>query len=133
MHEGAGRQKRLVDNLDAARALFAPVFERARDERLCIAHLDAAQGLIGIRFRYATGGQPVRFTIRGIIADTVTLGTSGLILAHNHPSGDPTPSPTDIDAMRSLAQAARPIGVAIRDHLVFGGGRFVSFRQRGLL
>lgn len=127
------RRKRLVDSLEAATALFAPVFACARDERLCIAHLDAAQGLIGIRFRYATGGQPLQFAIRSIIADAVALGTAGLVLAHNHPGGDPAPSATDIDAMRSLVQVARPIGVAVRDHLVFGGGRFVSFRQRGLL
>ena len=113
--------------------LFAPVLARAREERLYIAHLDAASRLVGIRIRYAGVGNPVEFPVRDIIADAVGLGSFGLVLAHNHPSGDPSPSPTDIETTRALVRVARTIGIAVRDHLVFGGGRCVSFREHGLL
>lgn len=133
MQQGRGVRTRLIDNLDAAKSLFAPVLARAREERLYIAHLDAASRLVGIRIRYAGAGGPVEFPVRDIIADAVGLGSLGLVLAHNHPSGDPSPSPTDIETTRALVRVARPIGIAVRDHLVFGGGRCVSFREHGLL
>jgi DNA repair protein RadC len=129
-----GHRRPLIDSLSAAEAFFAPTFDRARDERLHVGHLDAGMRLIGVRIRYAAAGMPVEFAIRGIIADAIQLGSAALILAHNHPSGDPTPSATDIETMRSLVQVARPLGLVVRDHLVFGSeGRFVSFRQSGLL
>lgn len=129
-----GGRKRIIDSLEAANALFAPAFVGARDERLYIAHLDAERRLIGVRIRFAPEGRPVDFPLRAIIGDAVALGSTDLILAHNHPSGDPVPSATDIEVTRSLVQIARPIGLNVRDDLVFGGGgRFVSFRQRGLL
>lgn len=131
--EPAERHGCVINSLEAAAALFAPRFERAREERLYIAHLDQEQRLLGLQIRYADGGRPVPLSVRAIIADAMALRSEALILAHNHPSGDPTPSPTDIEATRRLVQAARPIGLAVRDHLVFGGGAYASFRARGLL
>jgi len=133
MERAQRRRVRIIDSLEAARTLFAPALSHARDERLYVAHLDAKGRLIGIRIRFSTEGRAVDFPVRGIIADAVALDSAGVILAHNHPSGDPTPSPTDIEATRRLLQVARPIGLSVRDHLVFGGGEFVSFRERGLL
>jgi len=128
-----GRRARIIDSLEAAHRLFAPVFTRARDERLCVVHLDADQRVIGIRFRYSEPGEPVDFPVRKIIADALTLGTHSLILAHNHPSGDPQPSATDVEMTRSLVQVARPLGLAVRDHLIYAASRFTSFRRQGLL
>lgn len=133
MEQGHGRRVRIIDSLDAAHALFSPAFAQARDERLYVAHLDPDRQLIGVRIRYAPEGEPVGFSVRGIIADAVALNSAALVLAHNHPSGDPEPSATDIETTRALIQVARPIGVAVRDHLIFAGCSFVSFRQRGLL
>lgn len=133
MERAQGRRVRIIDSLEAARALFAPALAHARDERLYVAHLDELQQLIGIRIRFAADHGAVEFPVRSIIADAIALGSTGIIVAHNHPSGDPTPSATDIDSTRSLVQVARPIGLTVRDHLVFGGGRMVSFRERGLL
>jgi DNA repair protein RadC len=55
------------------------------------------------------------------------------VLAHNHPSGDPTPSSADKRATMRLACAAEALDCVIVDHLVFGGDRVSSFRQLGLL
>jgi DNA repair protein RadC len=131
--ETARGDTRLIDTVGAAKSLLAPFFVGARDERLYVAHLDTAQRLIGLCIRYAGKGGPVTLPVRDIIADAMRLETAGLILAHNHPSGDPRPSLTDIETTRSLARIARPIGIVIRDHLVFGGDLVVSFRQCGLL
>jgi len=60
-------------------------------------------------------------------------GATGLILYHNHPSGDPEPSPEDLATTQRFVAAGREIGIEVKDHLVIGRGRSVSFHERGLL
>ncbi len=55
-----------------------------------------------------------------------------IIVAHNHPSGDPTPSPEDVAVTREIVEAGKLLGVDVLDHLVIGQGRWVSMRERGL-
>lgn len=69
---------------------------------------------------------------REVFRAAVRAGANALLLAHNHPSGDPEPSPEDISVTRRLAEAGEILGIPILDHLVVGDGRFVSFRERGL-
>ena len=56
-----------------------------------------------------------------------------MILVHNHPSGDPTPSAEDIELTRKLVEAGKMMDLAILDHVVIGEGRFVSLKERGLI
>lgn len=59
---------------------------------------------------------------------------TAVILAHNHPSGDPSPSKEDIDITSKLAEAGGILGIPVLDHIVIGvKGKFVSFKQKGLL
>jgi len=62
----------------------------------------------------------------------IELGASALIMAHNHPSGDPTPSKSDIETTREVAKAAALLGVTLHDHIVIGRGRHVSLKSLGL-
>lgn len=55
------------------------------------------------------------------------------VIAHNHPSGDPTPSLKDLEMTKSLAEAARLVGIALYDHLIVGRGHYVSLRERGVV
>lgn len=70
---------------------------------------------------------------REIIRRALELNASALILVHNHPSGDPTPSDADITMTARIAQAADSMGIAIHDHLIIGKSRELSFRSQGLL
>ena len=133
MQDAGGIYGCIIDTLDAAWALIAPHFGNATSEYLFVVHLGNADELIRLRFWRAAMDNHIDFPLRAIIADALTFGSAALILAHNHPSGDSTPSRADIDATRSLIQAARPLGVAVRDHLIFHGEDFTSFRRRGLL
>ena len=56
----------------------------------------------------------------------------GIVVIHNHPSGDPTPSPDDIAVTRAIVQAGKLLDVVVLDHLIIGRGRFVSLKERGL-
>ncbi|MFN3274788.1 MAG: RadC family protein, partial [Paracoccus sp. (in: a-proteobacteria)] len=70
---------------------------------------------------------------REIIRRALELNASALILVHNHPSGDPTPSEADITMTARIAQAAESMGMTIHDHLIIGKSREISFRSEGLL
>lgn len=70
---------------------------------------------------------------REVLKRALELGASALILAHNHPSGDPTPSKADIDMTRALTEAARPFNIRIHDHLVIAQHKHYSFKSSGLL
>jgi DNA repair protein RadC len=70
---------------------------------------------------------------REIMKRALALNASALILVHNHPSGDPTPSRADIEMTREIAEAARALRIAVHDHLVIGRGGTASFKALGLL
>jgi DNA repair protein RadC len=71
--------------------------------------------------------------VREVIRRALELGTAALILVHNHPSGDPSPSRADIDVTRLIASAGKPLGIAVHDHLIIGTRGHTSFRAQGLL
>lgn len=70
---------------------------------------------------------------REILRRAIECNAVSIILAHNHPSGDPEPSAADIRETRNLARAAKALGVTLYDHLIVATGGVMSFRQRGLL
>jgi DNA repair protein RadC len=70
---------------------------------------------------------------REVIKRALDLGASALILVHNHPSGDPTPSHADIAVTKDIVKAAAPLGVSVHDHLIIGHGRHTSLRDLGLI
>ncbi len=70
---------------------------------------------------------------REVVKRALELGASALILVHNHPSGDPTPSKADIAVTQDIKKAAAPLGVALHDHVIIGRNRHVSLRDLGLI
>ncbi len=70
---------------------------------------------------------------REVIKRALELGASALILVHNHPSGDPTPSRDDIDMTKEIVEAGKKLEVLVHDHIIIGKGKFASFKSLGLL
>jgi DNA repair protein RadC len=70
---------------------------------------------------------------REVVKRALELGASALILVHNHPSGDPTPSRSDIAMTREIVAAAKSLQIEVHDHLVIGRGNHTSFKALGLL
>lgn len=123
-----------LDGLAAARDYFAGCIADGDPNResLWVAHVDdEARCLHVSRFEGDEGGS--HFPIRTIISDAALHGSAGIVLAHNHPSGNPRPSESDLRATKRLALAAEAIDVAVLDHLVFGGTDCTSIRQLGYL
>jgi DNA repair protein RadC len=113
--------------------LLGPTFEGATRERLAILYLDAERTVLGVSETRVGEEASIELPMRPIIADALRLDATGLILAHNHPSGDASPSEADITATRKLTQVASELGIRVHDHLVFAGADCRSFRALGLL
>lgn len=112
--------------------LFAALAQERR-ERLAVAYLDPAHAVLAIE----TGDPSFCFSaimpLPGLLRGAIRHGASALLLAHNHPAGDPTPSLTDIQASRHLAEAAQALGIRLLDHLVVARGGTRSLRLLGML
>lgn len=70
---------------------------------------------------------------REVVKRALELNAAALILVHNHPSGDPTPSRADIEMTRQVVSAAATMGIAVHDHLIIGRKGHTSFREKGLI
>jgi DNA repair protein RadC len=70
---------------------------------------------------------------REVVRRALERHASALVLAHNHPSGDPTPSSADVEMTRRVVEAARALGIAVHDHIVVGGEETASLRSLGLM
>lgn len=126
-------QRIAVATAEQAAALLAPFFEGADGEKVAVLHLGPERGLVGLA-EYPGSFDAVEVPARLIFAEGLRLGAEGLIVAHNHPSGDPAPSEADLRATRILAETGRTLGIVLHDHLIFAGeGRCMSFRAEGLL
>ena len=123
-----------LDGLDAARRFFASCFADTDPSResLWVAHLDQEARCLHVS-RHDGGPAGAQFPIRTIIADAALHGSAGVVLAHNHPSGNASPSESDRRATRRLAEAAQAIDLTVVDHVIFAGSEYRSFRRMGLL
>lgn len=70
---------------------------------------------------------------RELFLPAITASAAAIVVAHNHPSGDPEPSPEDLALTRRLRQAGEIVGIELLDHVIVAGGRYVSLKQRGIL
>jgi DNA repair protein RadC len=123
-----------LNGLAAAREFFAGCIADSNPSRenLWVAHVDDEARCIHVS-RHEGGETRTGFPLRAIIADAAVHGSAGIVLAHNHPSGDPRPSNSDFQATRRLATAAEALDCAVLDHLVFGGNECTSLRRLGYL
>lgn len=69
---------------------------------------------------------------REVFRSAVRAGASGILLSHNHPSGDPEPSPEDIKVTRKLVEAGKILEIPVLDHVIVGDQSYISFKERGL-
>jgi len=132
-HQRAESPLRL-SGLEQARRFFAGCLADAdpTQEHLWVAHVDDDARCLHLS-RHDGHADGADLPIRTIVTDAARHGSKGLILAHNHPSGDPSPSATDKRITRRLALVGEAMDVVILDHIVLAGTRFRSMRQMGLL
>ena len=118
---------------DDVRRLLGPEMAPLAQEQLRVLLLNTRNMVVGQRVVYQ--GNVNSSTIRPaeVLRPAVIEAVPNIIISHNHPSGDPTPSPEDAAITRELAQAGKLLGIELLDHVVIGGEKFVSLKERGLM
>lgn len=118
---------------DQVFAHFGPLMENLKREVFRVLLLDAQNGLL--RDVVVSEGTLSASLVhpREVFKPAIVESAASVILLHNHPSGDPTPSREDIRLTRQLVECARLLELSVHDHVVIGRGRFVSLAERGII
>jgi DNA repair protein RadC len=117
---------------DAAAVLF-PCFANKEQEYVFILLLDTRNRLIGQPAEAYHGSLNMSLVRVGeLFREAIRWNAASIILAHNHPSHDPSPSPDDVELTRMVNEAGKLLDIVLQDHIILGGGRIVSLRERGL-
>ena len=124
----------IFNGLAAAREFFSGCFAEQDPSREClwVAHLDEEARCVHLT-HHQGDEYGLDLPLRRIVVDAALHGTTAILLAHNHPSGDERPSESDLRATRRLASAAEALDCKLLDHLVFAGEKCTSMRRLGYL
>ncbi len=115
-----------------ARSLIAR-YAHFVQERLGAVYLDAKNRVIREREIYVGTLNATTVSTRDVLRYALMEHAAAVIIFHNHPSGDPSPSAEDLVFTRKMVEAGKVMGVEVMDHLILGANRFVSLRQRGII
>ena len=114
-------------------AIMGPEYETAAVETAMMLALDTKNKVIGV-FTISTGSLNASIICtRDVFQRAILVNAASVILVHNHPSGDPTPSKEDIKATQCIAEAGRVMGIPVLDHIIIGDGTYVSLCERGYI
>jgi DNA repair protein RadC len=102
-------------------------------ERVRVLHLNSRNMLIRDDHMGDGSIDQAAIYVREVIKRAMELGSAALILVHNHPSGDPSPSRQDIDITRQIVEAGKRLGIAVHDHIIMAASGHTSLRAQGLL
>jgi DNA repair protein RadC len=116
---------------DVAQLLMAEM-SHLEQEHFRVLYLDTRNRLIGTETVYVGSLNASHIRVGEVFRDAIKRNCAAIIVVHNHPSGDPTPSPEDVEVTRQLVAAGDLLDIEVLDHLVIGQQRFVSLRERGL-
>ena len=116
---------------DAARLLQYEMSALAQ-EHLRVVVLDTRNHLISIEKIYVGSLNSSMVRVGELFRPAIQRNAASIIVVHNHPSGDPTPSSEDVTLTKAIVQAGKLLDIEVLDHLVIGQGRYVSLKERGL-
>jgi len=130
------RQPEPRTKLTNARELAAylmPLYGASHVERFGVVLVDTKYQLIRVRVIAVGSSDAVTAEPREVFRDALLGGAAAVVLFHNHPSGDPTPSPDDVSLTHRMINAGRVVGIDVIDHLIVGDARYFSMRESHLI
>lgn len=101
-------------------------------EELWVACLDTKNRLVKVAKVYRGSVNTAMIRVGEVFKEALRLNAASIVVVHNHPSTDPTPSPEDILVTRQIVEAGKLLDCEVLDHLVIASSRYVSLRERGL-
>ena len=116
----------------AVQRLLGPEMGVLAQEQVRVLLLDRKNRVVGQRVIYQGNDYSSVVRPAEVLRPAVVVAAPNIIVAHNHPSGDPTPSPADIRVTKDLAKAAELLGIELLDHVVIGRSEATSLKDRGL-
>ena len=116
---------------DAANLLMGEM-SMLEQEQLRVVLLDTRNRVLAMPTVYMGSLNTSVIRVAEIFREAIRRNAAALIVAHNHPSGDPTPSPEDVSVTRNIIHAGQLLDIEVLDHVVIGQQRFVSLKERGL-
>lgn len=101
-------------------------------EEVRVVLLDTRNNLIGVHMVYRGSLNMSQIRVGELFREAIKRNAASIIMVHNHPSGDPSPSPDDVAVTKMAVEAGKLLDISLHDHLVAGRNRFVSLKDRGL-
>jgi DNA repair protein RadC len=130
---GGETNGRIVRSAEDVAALLAPEMEMLTQEQLRVILLDTRNRVLDVLMIYQGNVNSTIVRMAEVFREAILACAPNVILVHNHPSGDPSPSPEDASLTKQAVEAGRLLGIEVLDHIVIGRGRFVSLKDRRLM
>lgn len=122
-----------ISNPEDAANLLIPRLGHLEQEHLVVLPLNTRNRLIGEPVEVYHGSlNTSAIRVGEVLRPALQANAAAIIVAHNHPSSDPTPSPEDVAVTRAIVEAGRILDIDVLDHLIIGGNRFISLKAKGL-
>ncbi len=128
----APEERATINSPEDAAALVRYEMSALEDEHLRVMLLDTRNHVLNIEEVYHGSVNSSQVRVGEVFKAAIRRNATAVIIVHNHPSGDPTPSPDDLAVTRACVEAGKLLDVEVLDHLVIGQGRYVSMKERGL-
>ncbi|MDA3862833.1 MAG: hypothetical protein PF689_03090 [Deltaproteobacteria bacterium] len=133
MRKKKRRRTPLLNAADVYEWVMNKIGTLPREETFWQLCLDVKQRPLGLETIALGGISETNVQVRRIIRNAFALNAARLIFIHNHPSGDPEPSPDDIDLTEGIAKLINPLEITVVDHIILGQGDYVSMAQQGII
>ena len=128
----APEERPTINSPADAAALVSYEMSALEQEHLRVVLLDRRNRVSEIVEVYKGSVNSSQVRVGEVFKEAIRKNASALVVIHNHPSGDPTPSPDDVAVTRAIVQAGKLLDVEVLDHLIIGQGKWVSLKERGL-
>jgi DNA repair protein RadC len=128
----APNERPLITSPADAANLFMYEMRALDQEEVRVILLDVRNRLISTHTVYRGSLNTSMIRVGEIFREAIKQNAASVIVVHNHPSGDPSPSPDDVAATRMMCEAGKLLDVSVHDHLIIGQNRFISLKERGL-
>ncbi len=127
-----GDERTVINSPADAAALVQAEMSLLEKEHLRTILLDRRNRVLEIVEIYQGSVSSSQVRVGEVFQPAIARSASAIVICHNHPSGDPTPSPDDVAVTRAMVQAGKLLDIDLLDHLVIGQGKWVSLKERGL-
>lgn len=125
-------ERPLIGNPTAAAAILQPRMAHRPQEYLLVLTCDTRNRMLDITEVYHGSLNSSAVRIAEVFKPAIQQNAAAIVVAHNHPSGDPDPSPEDVAVTRAIVQSGKLLDISVLDHLVIGHASWVSLKERGL-